>query len=246
MGQTPSGEQGAHGRRVGGAWEASRELCASILPPVRPSIRVYALEVDSRERRFIARLRARDERAFNELVTGYQQPIFGLVLRLLGGRREEARDVTQEVFVQVFKSIDQFRGDAAVGTWVYRIAVNLSKNRIRSLQRRPTDGASEFEEHGAGGVPLDAPASSPTSARFSRPDQLVEGYQAEAIVRRCIRELDPDFQEILVLRDVEELSYDEIAEITGLAMGTVRSRLHRARTMLRAAVDAALRGGPNE
>jgi len=199
--------------------------------------------VDSRERRFIARLRARDERAFNELVTGYQQPIFGLVLRLLGGRREEARDVTQEVFVQVFKSIDQFRGDAAVSTWVYRIAVNLSKNRVRSLQRRPTDGASEFEEIGA---PLDAPASSPTSARFSRPDQLVEGYQAEGIVRQCISNLDPDFREVLVLRDVEELSYDAIAEVTGLAMGTVRSRLHRARTMLKAAVDEALHGGSDE
>ncbi len=86
--------------------------------PLRPAIQLYGLEVDSRERRFIARLRARDERAFNELVTGYQQPIFGLVLRLLGGRREEARDVTQEVFVQVFKSIDQFRGDAAVSTCI--------------------------------------------------------------------------------------------------------------------------------
>ncbi len=202
--------------------------------------------MDSRERRFIARLRARDERAFNELVTGYQQPIFGLVLRLLGGRREEARDVTQEVFVQVFKSIDQFRGDAAVSTWVYRIAVNLSKNRVRSLQRRPTDGASEYEETGAGGLPLEGPASSPTSDRFSRPDHLVEGYQAEAIVRQCISDLEPDFREVLVLRDVEELSYDAIAEVTGLAMGTVRSRLHRARTMLRAAVDAALRGVPNE
>jgi RNA polymerase sigma-70 factor, ECF subfamily len=239
----PSGELGAIRARAGRTLGARRK---SILPPSGPAFSYTTEEVDSRERRFIARLRARDERAFNELVTGYQQPIFGLVLRLLGGRREEARDVTQEVFVQVFKSIDQFRGDAAVSTWVYRIAVNLSKNRVRSLQRRPTDGASEFEETGGGGVPLDAPASSPTSARFSRPDHLVEGYQAEVIVRECISNLEPDFREVLVLRDVEELSYDEIADVTGLAMGTVRSRLHRARTMLKAAVEEALHGGSDE
>lgn len=199
--------------------------------------------MDFRDRRFIARLKARDERAFNELVRALERPVFGLVSRLLGGRAEEARDVTQEVFVQVFRHIDQFREEAALSTWVYRIAANLSKNRVRALQRRPTDGAREFEDESLGPDFAEGPlAAQGVTERISRPDHLVEGFQAEGIVRACMGELDADYREVLVLRDVEELSYEAISEVTGLAMGTVRSRLHRARTALRKAVNAALGG----
>lgn len=186
------------------------------------------------ELRFIQRLCERDERAFNELVQLYQDRVFRLVYRMLG-RRDEAEDLVQEVFVQVFKAIGTFRGDSKLATWIYRIAVNLCKNRVKYLSRRKTDAQDEFESaqekrsmQGAGGV---------TSGEVARPDHAVQGFQLEIIVKRCIAELEPDFAEVLVLRDVEGLTYEEITEITGLAEGTVKSRIHRARAMLKAKVE---------
>jgi RNA polymerase sigma-70 factor (ECF subfamily) len=190
---------------------------------------------DDKERRFIERLKSHDERAFNEFVQIYEQRIFGLVFRLLG-RRDEAEDMAQEVFVQVFKAIGDFRGDARLGTWVYRIAVNLCKNRAKDLSRRRADAQEELESEKAGW----GDAKGITSGETARPDHLVEGYQLERIVQLCIGELDPDFREVLVLRYVEDLSYEEIASITGLPDGTVKSRIHRARLMLKESVESRL------
>src|SRR6185436_18620988 len=96
------------------------------------------------ETAFVARLVARDESAFNELVITYERRVFALVLRMLG-RRDEAEDLAQEVFVQVFKAIDQFRGESKLSTWIYRIAVNLCKNRTKYLSRRRVDDQDEFD-----------------------------------------------------------------------------------------------------
>jgi RNA polymerase sigma-70 factor (ECF subfamily) len=194
-------------------------------------------EPDPAEARFIERLVARDERAFNELVELYGDRVYRLMLRMLG-RNEEAEDMAQEVFVQVFKAIDQFRGDAKLGTWIYRVAVNLCKNRSKYLSRRHAGAEDELE-------PLAERASlgqakGVTSSELASPDQIVEGYQIEAIVKRSIAALDVEFREILVLRDVEDLAYDEIVEITSLPIGTVKSRLHRARAMLKEKVEDAL------
>jgi len=192
---------------------------------------------DSIEARFIERLRARDERAFNELVKRYERRVFGLLLRLIG-RRDEAEDLAQEVFVQVFKAIGGFRGEAKLSTWIFRIAVNLSKNRTKYLARRRADSQDHFD-----GVGDDAPlrgAKDATMASIARPDELLSGIELEGIVERSIAELEPEFREVLILRDVEDLSYEEIADITGLADGTVKSRIHRARIQLKEAVELAL------
>lgn len=189
---------------------------------------------DKEEARFIARLAARDERAFNELVVLYQERVFRILLRMLG-RRDEAEDMAQEVFVQVFKAVGGFRGDSKLSTWIYRIAVNLCKNRVKYLKRRHSEAQDEYEAlaeraplTGGGGV---------TSGDVARPDHLLEGMQLERVVQACIMELEPDFREVLVLRDVEDLSYEELCEVTGLPDGTVKSRLHRARAMLKQAVQ---------
>ena len=192
---------------------------------------------ESSERRFIERLVARDERAFNELVQTYERRVYLLVFRMLG-RRDEAEDMAQEVFVQVFKAIGQFRGESKLSTWIYRIAVNVCKNRAKYLSRRHADQQDEFEL-AAERLPM-SQTKGVTFADVSRPDHAFEGYQMEQIVQRCIAELEPDFREVLVLRDVEELRYEEIAEITGLADGTVKSRIFRARAMLKAKVERAL------
>jgi RNA polymerase sigma-70 factor (ECF subfamily) len=192
---------------------------------------------ESSERRFVERLMARDERAFNELVQLYQRRVYLLVLRMLG-RPDEAEDMAQEVFVQVFKAIGQFRGESKLSTWLYRIAVNLCKNRAKYLGRRHTDrsdaydGASEYVDASA--------AEGVTLAQVARPDHLLEGYELERIVQACIADLEPDFREVLVLCDVEELSYEEIGQITGLADGTVKSRIFRARALLKSKVERAL------
>jgi RNA polymerase sigma-70 factor (ECF subfamily) len=205
---------------------------------VEPYLGLEMPEFDeTTEQRFIERLVARDERAFNELVQAYEQRVFRLLLRMLG-RRDEAEDMAQEVFVQVFKAISTFRGDSRLGTWIYRIAVNLCKNRMKYLSRRHTSEQDELEP-AAERLPL-TEGKGVTLGETSRPDQLVEGFQLERVVQACIAELDPDFREVLVLRDVEDLTYEELCEVTGLPEGTVKSRLHRARGMLKAAVGHKL------
>lgn len=192
---------------------------------------------ESAEKRFVERLKAHDERAFNELVATYETRVFRLVFRMLG-RRDEAEDMAQEVFVQVFKAVGQFRGDSKLSTWIYRIAVNLCKNRTKYLARRHSDAQDELEPH-AERAPL-SEAKGVTYGDVARPDHMVEGFQAEDIVKVAITELEPDFREVLVLRDVEDLSYEEIGQITGLAEGTVKSRIHRARGMLKTKVERAM------
>ncbi len=163
---------------------------------------------------FVARLRAHDEQAFNELVRTYERRVFGLVLRMLNSR-EEAEDLAQEVFVQIFKAIDQFRGDSKLSTWIYRIAINLCKNRSKYLQGT-------------------------TAGSIARPDDMLVGMQVERVVQHAISQLEPDFREALILRDVEDLSYEEIGQITGSPDGTVKSRIHRARAQLRALIEQEL------
>lgn len=189
-----------------------------------------SIPLDPQESRFIERLRGRDERAFNELVEQYEQRVFRLMFRMLA-RRDEAEDMVQEVFVQVFKAIETFRGESKLSTWIYRIAVNLCKNRAKYLSRRRSDAQDEFE-HSAEWRPMQE-GNGVTVGETTRPDQVVQGYQLERIVRVCIAELDPDFREALVLRDIEDLPYEEIMDITGLPEGTVKSRIHRARAMLK-------------
>jgi len=189
------------------------------------------------ESKLIERLVARDERAFNELVRAYRQRVFALVLRMLGNPAE-AEDLAQEVFVQVFKAIGTFRGESKLSTWIYRIAVNLCKNRSKYLKVRHAGEQDELEAVQER-VPL-GEVRGANVGQVERPDEALGGKQVEAIVQRAILQIEPSFRECLVLRDVEELSYEEIEAITGLAAGTVKSRIHRARGMLREIVEREL------
>jgi RNA polymerase sigma-70 factor (ECF subfamily) len=186
------------------------------------------------EAEFVARLQARDEVAFNELMELYQRRVFALVFRMLN-RRAEAEEITQETFVQVFRAIHKFRGDAKLSTWLFRVAVNLCKNRMKYNARRPSAGQQDLDSvaehtdlHAAEGVSVGS---------MDRPDELAEGKQLEAIVKIAIGQLEPEFRQLVILRDVEDLSYEEIAEVTGLPRGTVKSRIHRGRAQLRAKVE---------
>ena len=171
------------------------------------------------DEKLVRRLRLRDERAFEELVGRLETPILNLLYRLVGSRAE-AEDLAQEVFVTVFKKIDDFRGDAALSTWVYRIAANHAKNRQKSLARQRVN-AEPFEE-------TTPPRENRAARGRERPDELVEGYETERLVQEALGALDDEHRLVLVLRDVQGLPYDEIGVITELPEGTVKSRLHRA------------------
>ena len=182
-----------------------------------------------RENLLVRRLRDRDEDAFRELVDEYRDRVFSLTFRMLGNR-EEAEDLAQEVFITIFKSIDSFRADSKFSTWLYRITANHCKNRIKYLARRHDRKKSEFDEK------IDRQASASASAvprNPVQPDEKLENAEMEVVLQRAIESLDEDHRLLVILRDVQELSYDEICEITNLAQGTVKSRLHRARLALR-------------
>ena len=192
----------------------------------------------SDEDKLVARLKRRDEAAFNDLVRELEAPVFRLVLRLVGDRAE-AEDLTQEVFITVFKSIDGFRGDAKLSTWVYRVAVNHCKNRLKYFNRRSKSSQKEFDESIEQAT---SGATMATSAHLPRPDEVVEGEQMERVVKAALSSLDEEQRELVVLRDIEHLSYEEIQQITGLPEGTVKSRLHRARMTLQERVRRATGG----
>jgi RNA polymerase sigma-70 factor, ECF subfamily len=188
------------------------------------------------ERLLIARLKERDGRAFDEIVQLYGDKVFSLVYRMLGNRHE-AEDVAQEVFITVFKTVDGFRGEAKFSTWLLRIAANQSKNRIKYLSRRPTDGGEvedALQMRAGSGTGTPAPVM---QAQIEGPDVLMEAAELEALMQRAIAALDEEHRLLVILRDVEELSYQEIGEITALPEGTIKSRLHRARMAIKEELD---------
>src|SRR5579863_2324363 len=201
-----------------------RSPCEGVLP-------------DDTDARLVERLVARDERAFATLVRSYERRVFSLLLRMIGNRAE-AEDLAQEVFVQVFKAIGSFRGEAKLSTWIYRIAINLCKNRSKYLRARHSGQEVELDSLKEQ-LPM-GDAKGANVAQVERPDEMVSGKQVERIVQNAILELEPSFRECLVLRDVEDLSYEEIGAITGLPEGTVKSRIHRARAQLKELVESAL------
>jgi len=188
------------------------------------------------ERRLIRRLKRGDERAFATLVRTYQQRVFNMVFRMLGNR-EEAEDVAQDVFVTVFQSAASFRGDSKFSTWLYRVTINHCKNRLKYLKRRgrhmgrPLDEIAEHElARGSGDAQPKFHSSIP------RPDDMAVGRQLERIIQQEMARMDEDHRVLLVLRDIQGLSYQEMAEVTGLNIGTIKSRLHRARLALKEAL----------
>lgn len=189
---------------------------------------------DLDEQRLVMRLRQRDEAAFTQMVRQYQGRVFGLVYRMLNDRAE-AEDLAQEVFVTVFKAIDSFRGDSSFSTWLYRIATNHCRNRIKYLGRRHHNRQVDIQD--ARETEFDGRMHEPVPA----PDRQLEGEQLAHIIEHAMQEIDADHREVLVLRDVEQLSYEEIAAILDVAEGTVKSRLFRARAALRTRIQVRYR-----
>lgn len=188
-------------------------------------------QADIRDRRLVRRLRQGDERAFEELVRLYQHRIFGLMLRMIGNR-QEAEDLAQEVFITVHRAIGQYRGEGRFYTWLYRIASNTCKNRIKYLRGRnfhrsvPVEDTPEAHDPNSGGP-------SALQGRIAGPEAMAEGTRLQSAIQRELANLDPEHRLLIILRDIQGLSYQEILGITGLQEGTLKSRLHRARVALK-------------
>src|SRR5688572_11714318 len=186
------------------------------------------------ERSLLRRLKNRDERAFREMLAEHRDRVYNITFRMLGNRAE-AEDVAQEVFITVFKTIDSFREEAKFSTWLYRVAVNHCKNRIKYLARRHDRDRDELDD-----TTQAAGDGAPAMARA--PDRALEGAQLEVLMQAAINTLDDEHRVLVVLRDVEDLTIEEICEITGLPDGTVKSRLHRARLVLRKKMQRHVEG----
>lgn len=177
----------------------------------------------------VMRSRQGDLDAFEQLVTKHEKRMLNIAYRLIGDY-DEACEVVQDAFVSAHRNIRTFRGDSKFTTWLTAITVNLSKNRLKQLISRKGHEAYSLDdpvESNDGKVTID-----PLSKDPSVLDRL-EKSDVQSRVQNCIKALDPAFREVLVLRDLQDLSYEEIGNLLKLHGGTVKSRLFRAREMVK-------------
>jgi RNA polymerase sigma-70 factor, ECF subfamily len=183
-------------------------------------------DVDSREAALVERCAAGDQVACAELVSTHQRMVFGLALHLLGDR-DEALDLSQEVFLRVFRTIASFRGQSALRTWIYRIVINQARNRQRWWRRRRRAEQVSLDEHLQEFGDMESKSD-------VLPDRLLSSKETASRIWQALDRLPFDQRTALVLREVDGLRYEEIAFSLGVAVGTVKSRLTRARQALRA------------
>jgi RNA polymerase sigma-70 factor (ECF subfamily) len=183
-------------------------------------------EVDSQEAALIERCAQGDEAACADLVAAHQRMVFTLALHLLGDR-DEALDLSQEVFLRVFRTISSFRGQSALRTWIYRIVVNQARNRQRFWRRRRRSDQISLDAHVEQFGDLESKAE-------VLPDRLLASKETAMKIWQALDRLPFDQRTALILREVDGLRYEEIAFSLGVAVGTVKSRLTRARQAIRA------------
>lgn len=175
----------------------------------------------------VERLRAGEERAYEELLSRFQQPVYTLALRLLSDA-SEAPDVVQEVFLKVFRNIGSFRGQSTLKTWIYRITVNEAHNARRW-----------FFRHRRGEVELDNSPDESRNWKETIPDgarspfEEARDREQQVLIEAALKKINPIFREAVVLRDITDLSYEEIAAVLEVSLGTVKSRILRGRDALR-------------
>lgn len=189
------------------------------------------------EAQFVERLKAGDEAAFDQLVAERSSEVFGLLYRLTNDV-EEARDLTQETFLRTFQNIGRFRGDADLKTWIYRIAVNQARNRWRWWHRRRRDlmVSLDTSENQTGEL-LGSRLKDQTSRD---PEQETLAHEREKALMVALNSLSRSYRETVILRDIEGLSYEEIATTLDISMGTVKSRLARGRNEMRLKLGRSL------
>jgi len=179
------------------------------------------LSVDASDLSLVQRVQRGDKGAFDALVLKYQHKVVKLVMRYVRNPAE-AEDVAQEAFIKAYRALPKFRGDSAFYTWLYRIAVNTARNSIASRQRRPLDYEADLSEN-------EQSAVESRMRHTDTPEANVLSEEIHRTVNRAVEELPEDLRTAIILREVEGLSYEEIAQAMDCPVGTVRSRIFRAR-----------------
>jgi RNA polymerase sigma-70 factor (ECF subfamily) len=191
------------------------------------------------DQRLISGLQAGDEAAYEQLIERFQTPVYNLAWRLLNDP-SDASDVVQEVFLKIFRNVNHFRGDSSLRTWVYRIAVNESHNRRRWLfrHRRGETGIEDtFDDC--------EPREKPLMDSGETPFDFTMNREAQILLEEALAAINPVFRAALVLREMEDMSYEEISEILEVSIGTVKSRITRGREALRKALAQRLDPAPS-
>ena len=186
------------------------------------------------DQQLVARVQKGDSRAFDLLVLKYQHRIFGLISRYVRDA-DEVQDVAQEAFIKAYRALPRFRGESAFYTWLYRIAINTAKNYLVARSRRPPGSDVEIED-------AEYYASGEALHEIETPENALFGAELKLVVERAIRELPEDLRTAVTLREFDGLSYEDIAEIMECPVGTVRSRIFRAREAIDAQVKQQLEG----
>ena len=176
------------------------------------------------EAQIVQRVLRGDVNAFEKLVLEYEKSVYAITQRMTGNA-EDAADMTQETFIKAYNSLSSFRGDSKFSVWLYRIATNVCLDFLRSRSRKPTVSLSVEDDDGEE-VELDIADESQS------PERLLERGLTRDAVRRGLDALSPEYRQILLLREIQGLSYEEIADVLTLEVGTVKSRIFRARKRL--------------
>ena len=180
----------------------------------------------ARDRALVERARTGDLEAFNEIVIIYQDYLFALVVRVVHDR-ESAADAVQEALFSCYRNLDRFRGDS-FRSWLTRIALNAATDVLRYRKRRPADPYPEWEDD----------AWQPPAGEEASPERSVMRRQTALALNAAMAEITTDQRQAIVLYDVEGFDYQEIADMTGVSLGTVKSRIHRGRLALRELLGA--------
>ena len=185
----------------------------------------------------VRRLRAGEEAAYEALLTRFQQPVYNLAFRL-ASNPGDASDVVQEVFLKVFRNVGHFRRQSSLKTWIYRITVNEAHNQRRWFFRHRSRevGLDEETDEGCSRTVADT-GRSPFDYAFDR--------EKHELIENALARINPLFREVVVLRDIEDLSYEEIAEVLQISLGTVKSRIMRGREALREELTGRLEAEPS-
>ncbi len=183
---------------------------------------VPAMEVSkASDQQLVERVQSGDKRAFDLLVIKYQHKILGLVSRYVRDT-SEVQDVTQEAFIKAYRALPRFRGDSAFYTWLYRIAINTAKNYLMARSRRPPGSDIDLED-------AEYFESATALKDIETPENQLFGEELKTVVNKAISQLPEDLRTAVTLREFDGLSYEEIADVMGCPVGTVRSRIFRAR-----------------
>jgi len=177
------------------------------------------------DRKLVEAVRAGDPTAYRGLVERYQSRVYALMCGMVKDR-EEARDLTQEVFIKAYKNLDRFRLESSFYTWIYRIGMNLAIDHLRKFSKRRSD------EYDDGIASRESDGSIGEVHRTGDPGRSLERKQLNETIMAALQKLSPDHRQVILLREVEGLSYKEIAESLEIAEGTVMSRLYYARRKL--------------